>query len=112
MAYSESGKTISGFLTLLYDGTYRLYQRNYKVFKEGVPSNGIVPETPAAIVDKPAQFLLGSENNLPVVIQGKKDLLQFSGENKALLEAYLKKEKPDIRSREGLTAVCRYLETH
>lgn len=110
-AYSESGKTTTGFLTLLYAGTYRLYQRNYKVFREGTPSNGIVPETPPAIVDKPVQFVLGAGNNLPKVIQGKKDLLELSGENKALLEAYLKKEKPDIRSKEGLTAVCRYLDT-
>jgi hypothetical protein len=109
--YSESGKEETGFFTLLYKGNYCLYERTYKIFREGTPSNGIVPETPPAIVDKPVQYFLSVGAGLPELIQGKKDLFTVSGTHRAALEAFLKKEKPDLRSPEGLTAVIRYLDS-
>jgi len=109
--YSESGKKVAGYLTLLHRGNYNLYQRNYKVFREGTPSNGIVPETPPAIVDKPVQFFLSVGAGLPELIRGKKDLIAVSGKHSAALEAYMKKEKPDLRSPLGLTTVIRYLDS-
>lgn len=109
--FVESGKNVSGYLTLLHRGNYCLYQRNYKVFREGTPSNGIVPETPPAIVDKPVAYFLAVGAGLPERIQGKKDLLTVSGMHSDALEAYLKKEKPDLRSSVGLTTVIRYLDS-
>jgi len=41
--YSPEGEK-SGYLSLIYSAMSALYRRDYKVFKEGTPSNGIINE--------------------------------------------------------------------
>jgi len=42
-----------------------LYRRDYKVFMEGKPSNGIVNEIPAKIVERPQEYYIDTGNGLP-----------------------------------------------
>jgi hypothetical protein len=108
--YSESGKN-SGYLFVLYQGNSSLCCRNTKIFKERIPSNGITPETPARIIDRPKEYYIQIKNELPRIFSSKKDLLQLLGSHSTEVENFLKKEKVKLNRDEDLIKVLTYYDS-
>ena len=97
-----------GFLFVLHEGKCSLYRRNYKIFKEKVPSNGLISEVPAKIVDKPKEYYIRLKDNLPTVIITKKDLLLFLHDHSAELEEFFKKERVKLNTDEDMIRVVTF----
>jgi hypothetical protein len=100
-----------GFLFVLYEGKCSLYRRNYKVFNEKIPSNGILNEVPAKIADKPKEYYIRLNDTPPVIILSKKDLLLVLRDHSDELEKYLKKEKIRLNQEEDLIKVITYYDS-
>jgi hypothetical protein len=100
-----------GFLFVLYEGKCALYRRNYKVFKERIPSNGILNEVPAKLVDKPKEFYIRTKEGPPAVIPSKKELLFFLGDHSDEMEKYIKKEKTKLNNGEDLIRLLTYYDS-
>ena len=100
-----------GFLFVLYAGECLLYRRNWKEFKAGIPSNGIVSEIPSRIVDKPEEFYIRIKEKLPMIINSKKDLLWLLQDHSAEIEDFLKKENVKINDDHDLIKVLSYYDS-
>jgi len=109
---SGSGKK-SGFLFMMHDGKSKLYRRYYKVFNEGRPSNGITPEIPPKIADKPSEIYIRVGEGIPVLCNSKKDLLGMMGSDAEAMDDFLKKEKIRMNSEDDLIkALSHYDSLH
>jgi hypothetical protein len=108
--YSESGKN-SGYLFVLYQGNSSLCCRNTKIFKERIPSNGITPETPARILDKPKEYYIQLKDELPRIFSSKKDLLELLKSHSSEMEDFLKKGKVKLNKDEDLIKVLTYYDS-
>jgi hypothetical protein len=100
-----------GFLYVLYEGKCSLYRRNYKVFREKIPSNGILSEVPAKLVDKPKEYYIRSKDKTPTVILSKKDLLLILNDHPSEVEDFLKKEKVKLNKDEDLIKLLTYYDS-
>jgi len=98
----------SGFLFVLHDGRHSLYRRNYKVFKERVPSNGIINEVPARIVDKPSEYYVKSKDGLIRLFNSKKDLLDLLGEHIGDMEDFIRKNRIRLNHEDDMIKVMAY----
>lgn len=100
-----------GYLILLHQGECQLFQKNYKYYKEGTPSNGIVPATAPSIADKPAVYLIGLSGKLPQPIRSKKELLDLFGERSQAMEDFIRKEHISLRRGGDLQKLAAYYDT-
>jgi len=110
-SYAASSGNKSGFLTVIYLGNSVLYKRNWKDYKEGTPSNGIIPETPPSIVDKPAVYFIAVRGEVPIEIKGKKDLITLMANHGPEVEAYCRKEILNLRQEADLAAAVAYFDS-
>jgi hypothetical protein len=100
-----------GFLFVLYDGNCSLYRRNYKVFREKVPSNGIINEVPAKIADKPKEYYVRIKDKLPSIILSKKDLLLLLNDHADKVQDFFKKEKVKWNNEGDLIKVINFYDS-
>lgn len=100
-----------GYLSLLYEGKSALYRRNSKIFRERVPSNGILNEVPAKIVDVPKEYYVRSKEKNPRFINSKKDLLLLYPDHSSQLETFFKKEKLKTNNDEDLIKAVTYCDS-
>ena len=107
---SPEGKK-SGFLFVLYDGASKLYRRYYKTFNEGRPTNGITPEIPPKIADKPLEYYIRAKDGTTSFCNSKKDLLSVMSNAISEIEDYLKKEKLRLNREDDLIKVVSYYDT-
>ena len=101
----------SGYLSLIYNGMTTLYRRDYKVFKEGAPSNGIINEIPNKIIDRPKEYYVRIDAGLPCFFKTKKDLLERLESQSLKINQFLKREKINVRNEADLIKVMTYFDT-
>lgn len=106
---SEGNK--NGFLDLLYRGKSQLFQRNYKVFREGVPSNGILSAVPPKFVDIPKEFYIGLKDGIPQLCRSKKKLMEILDNHTTEIERFLKKEKINANHEDDLIKVLTWYDS-
>ncbi len=107
---SPEGKK-SGFLFVLYDGASKLYRRYYKIFNEGRATNGITPEIPPKIADKPMEYYIKAKDGAIHICNSKKDLLSVMNNGTSEIENYLKKEKIRLNREDDLIKVVSYYDS-
>ena len=101
----------SGYLFVLYDEINKLYRRNFKTYKEGTPSNGIIPEIPSKIVDKPDEYYIRIGSNIARLCNSKKDLLEILDSRSPDIESFLKREKIKVNREDDLIKVLTYFDS-
>jgi hypothetical protein len=109
--YLSTDEIRKGFLFLLYDGDSKLYRRNYKTYKEGTPSNGIIPEIPSKIVDKPKEYYIKIGNEIPRIFNSKKDLLDIMNSHASEMDDFLKRERTKLNQDDDLIKVLTYFDS-
>jgi hypothetical protein len=109
--FNAAGGKKSGYLFELYQGNSTLYCRNVKIFKDRIPSNGITPETPAKIMDKPREYYIRIKDELPRIFSSKKDLLEILKSHLSEMEEYLKKGKLKYNNEEDMVRVLTYYDS-
>ncbi len=100
-----------GYLSLVYSGKSALYRRDYKVFMEGVPSNGIVNEIPSKIVNRPKEFYLQIDAGMPKYFKNSKDLTTLLLNHKHEVDSFIKKEKINFKKEPDLIKLITYYDT-
>jgi hypothetical protein len=101
----------NGFLFRLYSGKSALYKRNYKIYKGKVPSNGIIEEIPAKIVDKPKEYFIKLKDGVPLLCKTKKDLLEMLRNHLSEIEVFLKRERLKMNNEADLIKVLTYYDS-
>ena len=101
----------SGYLSLIYNGMSTLYRRDYKVFKEGVPSKGIINEIPPQIVDRPKEYYIRIGGGLPSFIKTKKDLSESLKSQSPKIDLFLRREKINVNKEADLIKVLTYFDS-
>ena len=101
----------SGYLFLIYSGESFLYRRDYKVFKEGMPSNGIINEIPPKIIDRPKEYYLKTDPGLPMFFKKTRDLTALLGIHSSEIKSFIKKEKISINKEADLIKVLTYFDS-
>ncbi len=107
---TDSGEA-SGFLVLVYNGKNVLYRRDYKVFLEGKPSNGIVNEIPSKIVSRPAEYYIDTGNGLPRFFKTSRDIAEIVGTHSQEINSFTKKEKINFKKEEDLVKLLFYIDS-
>jgi len=107
---SEDGER-SGYLSLVYNGKSILFRRDYKVFKEGAPSNGIINEIPPRIIDRPEEYYVKTDPGLPRFFRTSKDLSELLDIHSHEIKSFLKKEKINIKKEADLIKVLNYFDS-
>lgn len=100
----------SGYLSLVYSGKNLLYRRDYKVFMEGVPSNGIINEIPSKIVDRPKEFYIQTDAGKPKIFKTSKDLSELLGNKSQEINLFIKKEKINMKKEADLIKLITYYD--
>jgi hypothetical protein len=101
----------SGYLSLIYSGKNLLYRRDYKVFMEGVPSNGIINEIPSKIVDRQKEFFIKTDAGLPRFFKTYKGLSEISGTQSSEIKSFIKKNKINLKKEDDLIKLMTYIDT-
>jgi hypothetical protein len=109
--YLSTDEKRKGFLFLLYDESSKLYRRNYKTYKEGTPSNGIIPEIPSKIVDKPNEYYIKRHSDISRLCNSRKDLLDIMNNHSSEIDDFLKREKIKVNREEDLIKVLTYFDS-
>jgi hypothetical protein len=107
---SDEGKK-SGYLSLIYTGKNLLYRRDYKVFMEGVPSNGIINEIPSKIVDRPKEFFIKTDDGLPRFFKTSKNLSEIFGPQYSGINSFIKKQKINLKKEDDLIKLMTFIDT-
>lgn len=101
----------SGYLASVYNGKSGLYRRDYKVFLEGTPSNGIVNAIPSKIVNRPKEYYLKADTSLPKFFKSSKDLAEILPAHSREINSFIKKEKLSLKKEEDLIRLATYIDT-
>jgi hypothetical protein len=109
--FGSADKKRSGYLFVLYQGKSSLYVRIAKAFKEGIPSNGITPETPPKIIDKPKEYYIKLKDELPRYFSSKKELLELLKSHESEIEGFMKTEKVKTNNEDDLIKVLTYYDS-
>ena len=109
--FISANQKSTGFLFELYNGKSSLYCRNNKILKERIPSNGIIPEVPPKIIDKPNEFYIRLNDGLPHIFSSKKDLLELLKSHSKEIEIFVKKEKIKIKKDDDIIKVLTYYDS-
>jgi len=107
---SEDGER-SGYLALVYNSKSILYRRDYKIFKEGAPSNGIINEIPARFMNGPEEYYVKTDPGLPRFFRTSKDLTELLGIPTSEIKSFLKKEKINVKKEADLIKVLTYFDS-
>lgn len=100
-----------GYLSIIYSGKHSLYRRDYKIFMEGVPSNGIVNEIPSKIVSRPKEYYLQIDSGMPKYFKNSKDLTSLLLNHKNEVDSFIKKEKINFKKEPDLIKLISYFNT-
>lgn len=110
----KSGATKNGYLTLVQDGTYKLYKRLNVSFKEEQKApNSFVKGKPARFTQS-TEYYLESEDGMRIdfLELSKKKLLKLvNSEKQSMLKTFLKDEKIDLKEERDLNKVIQFLNT-
>jgi len=110
----KSGNTKNGYLTLVQDGTYKLYKRLHINFKEVKKApNTFVKGKPARFIQS-TEYYLESEDGLKIAFLelNKKKLLKLvDGEKQSTLKSFLKEQNIDLKEEKDLNKVIQFLNT-
>ena len=106
---SDDGEK-SGYLSLIYKGKSLLFRRDYKVFMEGVPSNGIINEIPSKIVDRPKEFYIQTDAGNPKFFKTSKDLSELRGNQSQEIKLFIKREKINMKKEADLIKLITYYD--
>lgn len=109
--YIIGGKTIPGFLVLIYKGKNQLLRRDYKVYMAGKPSDGIVNEIPPKIVDRPVEFYIDTGTGLPKYFRSARELSEILGRNSQEINSFVKKEKISFKKEKDLVKLLSYIDS-
>ncbi len=101
----------SGYLSLVYNGMTTLYRRDYKVFKEGAPSNGIINEIPNKIIDRPKEYYVRTDAGMPRFFKTSKDLAELLGLHSSEINSFLRKERVNVKKEADLIKVMTYFDS-
>jgi hypothetical protein len=101
----------SGYLASIYNGKNLLFRRDYKVFLEGTPSNGIVNEIPSKIVNRPKEYYIKAVSGLPKLFKSSKDLTEFFPAHAREINDYIKKGKLSLKKEADLIKLATYIDT-
>jgi len=101
----------AGYLSLIYNGMSTLYRRDYKVFKEGTPSNGIINEIPPRIIDRPKEYYVRTNAGLPRYFKTTKDLTELLVAHSSEIKSFLKKERINVKKEADLVKVLTYFDS-
>jgi hypothetical protein len=100
------------FLRVLYNENSILYKRYYKDFKEADYGGAYSQDRRYdEYHDREAFYIKTGEKELQVLKPKKKFLLELLGDKNGELEKYLKQEKPDLKSDEGLVQVIQFYDS-
>ncbi len=91
-------------------GKYSFYIRKIVKFAAHEPAQAYVAPKPNRFVREPDMYYLQIENNLPVQIQSKKELISNLEGNETAL-AYIRKSRIKV-NEEDLTSLVRFLNSH
>ena len=101
----------SGYLSLIYNGMSTLYRRDYKVFKEGTPSNGIINEIPPRIIDRPKEYYVRTDAGLPRFFKTSKDLSELLSVHYSKINSFLRKEGINVKKEADLIKALTYFDS-
>lgn len=101
----------SGYLSVIYDDKTTLYRRNYKIWKEGVPSNGIINEIPPRIIDAPVEYYIKVNSGPAVFVKSLKDLNEKLGSHSSEINSFIRKEKISFKKEADLVKVLSYFDS-
>ena len=101
----------SGYLVSVYDGKSLLFRRDYKVFLEGAPSNGIINEIPSKIVDRPKEFFIKTDTGLPRFFKTSKNLAEIFADQSAEIKSYIKKQKINLKKEDDLIKLMTFIDS-
>ena len=100
------------FLRVLYNENSILYKRYSKDFKEADYGGAYSQDRRYdEYHDRHAYYLKTGDRELQVLKPRKKSLLELLGDKNGEIEKYLKQEKPDLKTDEGLVQVILFYDS-
>tara|TARA_R110002167_G_scaffold23464_11_gene83285 strand:+ start:3597 stop:4379 length:783 start_codon:yes stop_codon:yes gene_type:complete len=103
-----------GYLSVVYSGPlFTLYQRDYKLFKEGKPAKtSLGTSFPHRFVDE-TDYYMATENEDPVYLKTKKTVVSkaFGGERVDKINAFIKDRRIDLGQKEDLKSLFIFANT-
>lgn len=100
------------FLQVLYNENTLLYKRHFREFREA-DYGGAYSEDRRydEFHDRHSYYLKTDDGELQMFKPKKNSLLDIMEDKRAELEKYLKKEKPDLKTDDGLVRLIRYYDS-
>jgi hypothetical protein len=110
--FNDGTQIKKGLLELIVDGKTRLYRKYIIEIKAGSPPKGYQAATPAKFIRKKDQFLLATDDNIPILISRRKDLIRKLEEVNPEIHQYLKENRVRIGSEQSLIKLIRFSNYH
>ena len=110
--HDKKGKTKNGYVTLLTDGDYKLYEHLKVVFKEAKKAeNSLVQSSPAKFSQFTEYYLEGPDGKRidEIELSNKKVLSAVGADNTSKLKVYLKENNIKIKNVQDLQKVVHFL---
>ncbi|MBN1387773.1 MAG: hypothetical protein JW965_04955 [Bacteroidales bacterium] len=98
-----------GYLELIIEGRYKLYKQHQIVFKEAEPAQPYQEAKPAMFQERDPLFYIAFNDNRPVFIKNKSNLMEIAGDNEKALKDFIKDNRIKIRDEEDIVKVVEYL---
>ena len=100
------------FLRVLYNQNSVLYKRYYKDFKEADYGGAYSQDRRYdEYHDRQAYYIKSGDTELQLLKPRRKSILEILGDKDGALETYLKQEKPDLKTDEGLVQVILFYDS-
>ena len=99
------------FMQVLYNERSILYKRYYKEFREADYGGAYSQDRRYdEYHDRYSYYLKTDDNELQMLKPNKKSVLEILEDNSDELQQYIKKEKPDLKTEEGLIQVINFYD--
>ena len=100
------------FMEVLYNEKSILYKRYYKEFREADYGGAYSQDRRYdEYHDRQSYYIKTADNELQMIKPNKKSVIEIMKDKSEELEKYIKKEKPDLKTDDGLVQLIRYYDS-
>ncbi len=109
--YDYLSREGEGYLDLVMEGEYTLYNKHQVVFKGAEPAQPYQEAKPAKFEGRNPLFYIAHGDNQPVFIRNRRGLIDIAGEKGKALRDFIKDERLKISNEEDMVKAVKYLNS-
>ncbi len=111
MTYNYQSGEGEGYLELITEGMYTLYKQYQVVFKEAEPAQPYQDAKPAMFQERDPLFYIAYDDNQPVFIKNKRNLMDIAGDNEKALKDFINDNGLKVRNEEDMVKAVEFLNS-